>query len=194
MSDTIVVKFAETKQELKEVMDLIVSKYDKEFNVFPEDPAEYQVIVVKDGDITGTLGIDFGSTGRFPIEEYFTIHDERFAHREFRDDVVELMRWASRYPLAGGLASFGANTFALKQGRHSIITCMREKQLQRITSLSAQFTVLSATLKPNNPFPEYFETPPPPQVIMADLKQWQHNTRSVVVKLQSEGIKIDFRF
>ncbi len=188
------VKIAETKQERDEASRLIVAKYEEEFGV-RVPPAERQIIVLFNENVVGTAGLEFPVSGKFPLEEYFDIQDERFSNACI-EDMVEFTRWASRYPHAGEVAVIGLTTYALSLGKKYAILSVKDKQLDRLRALGANMTILVAKIRQSIPdfLIEYYAMPPYPKLIMVDIEEFKSSFLESIskFKLQKVLVRIDF--
>lgn len=195
MNDVVIVKLAETRNEWEEVAKLIDEKYGKEYGIVPP-PAREHFIALMNGEIIATLGVEFcNPKGELPLEKYLEILDEEFKRLPKRE-LVEFTRWVSRYPFGGRMVGFGAEEYALCQGKRYVIVSVKEKQLQSMIAYRAKFSVLSTAIKENPPkdFFGYYCMPPYPIVVLAEIKSWRDNVERVITKLRKQGMKINFEF
>jgi len=192
MENVLRVKLAETEYERQETKKLVAYKYTKEFGTNPP-LAKKQVIVTRKESIIGTVGVEFDVRGKFPLEEYFDVYDNRFKNAR-KNDFVEFTRWASLDPSAGHIALFGATLYALKRGKQYAIFCAKDKHLQYVRVFGATYSILSAMMTQHilNPSLENHATPPHLQVAMADIRSWRDVFLKAVIKARSNGAYIKF--
>lgn len=194
MTDILEVKICETDNEWREIEKLIAKKYLNEFGVRPS-PAGHHVIVLRNGVIVGTSGLEFSCNEGIPLERYFDIDDEWFMG-VFKPDIVELTRWASCYPNAGLASHLGITRYALGHNKVFAVLSLKEKQLQHLELFGSKLTALSATVKKDIPdfLKKYYLNWPRPKLFRTYLKELYNISRQAVLKLKEQGIIIRINF